>query len=92
VNGLPSNLGIDLVEIKKAKSFYDRHKENLGSFFTAREVLEIKQSKKPHVQMALCLAAKEALFKARGIGKARAGIQLSFIKKEDYVIALARSL
>lgn len=102
MNGLPSSLGVDLVEIKKAKSFYERHKENLSSFFTAREILEIKESKKPHVELALCLAAKEAVFKARGAVKTRVGMlrfrrsrlgrktfQLSFIKKKDYVIALA---
>ena len=81
-------LGVDLVEIKKAKSFYDRHKENLGSYFTKREILEIRRSKKPHVQMALALAVKEAMFKARRARSSRS-VRLSFVKKKDYVIALA---
>ena len=99
-----SPLGIDLVEIKIAKSFYTRHKKDLASFFTRREVSEIKRSKRPYVQMALTLAAKEAMFKARRAGNFRAGMlsfrgirlgqkgfRVDFVRRKDYVIALAYS-
>lgn len=59
-------LGIDLVEIKKAKEFYREHKTRLGSFFSDEEMAYIRESKKPHVNLAVLLAAKEAIFKSKG--------------------------
>ena len=58
------SLGVDLVEVKKAKSFYESHKGNLDFFFTKREILKITESRKPYEKLALYLAAKEAVFKA----------------------------
>ena len=61
------SLGVDIIELKKAKDFYHRHKKRLGSFFRPAEVRYI-QSKgpNPHVRLAEVLAAKEAFFKSRG--------------------------
>ena len=63
-NKLP--LGIDIVEVKKAKSFYAAHGHNLASLFFPDEVRRIRRSKAPHETLALFFAAKEAVFKAMG--------------------------
>ena len=57
-------LGIDLVEIKKAKSFYILHKNRLATFFSGEEISYIEKNKKPYEALAVLLAAKEATFKA----------------------------
>ena len=57
-------LGIDLIEIKKAKRLYEFHKDRLGSFFSPREITYIERSRKPHENFAVLLALKEAVFKA----------------------------
>jgi len=57
-------LGIDLIEIKKAKSFYAANQRYLGSFFSDREIRYIRGGKRPYVKLAVLLAAKEAVFKA----------------------------
>ena len=59
-------LGVDLVEMKKAKSLYEDARGGLDSFFTPSEVRKIKKSRRPHEKVALYLAAKEAAFKAFG--------------------------
>jgi phosphopantetheine--protein transferase-like protein len=56
-------LGIDLIEFKKAKSFYRAHRDALSSFFSIEETGYIRQSPKPHECLALLLSAKEAVFK-----------------------------
>ena len=61
------SLGVDIVELKKAKDFYRRHKKRLGSFFCPAEIRYIQpKSRNPHVRLAEVLAAKEAFFKSRG--------------------------
>ena len=57
-------LGIDLIEIKKARRFYRAHEDRLGSLFSKKELRTIRRSKKPYERMAVLLAAKEAVFKA----------------------------
>jgi phosphopantetheine--protein transferase-like protein len=57
-------LGVDLIELKKAKSFYRACKKRLSSFFSDTEIGYIRRSKKPHESFAILLAAKEAAFKA----------------------------
>lgn len=57
-------IGVDLVEIKKAKLFFERHRANLRSLFSKREIRYIKTNKKPYEKLALLLAAREAVFKA----------------------------
>lgn len=95
---MPS-LGVDLVEIRKAKSFYRLHQKNLNSFFSAAEIRKIRASKKPHEELALLLAGKEAVFKAKDkqsmgfagfasvSGSDRKIFHLSFVKTRDYVVA-----
>ena len=57
-------LGIDLVELKKAKSFYNTHKHRLNSFFSSKEISYIQKALWPHEALGILLAAKEAVFKA----------------------------
>ena len=57
-------LGVDLVEYKKARAFYARHRRRLGTYFKKAEVSFIEESLKPHEALALVLAAKEAVFKS----------------------------
>ncbi len=57
-------LGIDLIELKKAKGFYLAHKDHLDSYFSPEEIAYIQQCRKPHENCAVLLAAKEAAFKA----------------------------
>ena len=56
--------GVDLIEIKKAKRLYKAHKNRLDSFFSLREIAYIKTSERPHENLAILLASKEAVFKA----------------------------
>jgi phosphopantetheine--protein transferase-like protein len=60
-------VGVDLMEFKRAGSFYRTHKERLGSFFAPRELSYIRKSRRPRESLALLLAAKEAVFKSLGI-------------------------
>lgn len=56
-------LGVDLIELKKARSFYREHKDRLGSFFSPKEVVFIRKSRRPYEGLAVVWAAKEAVFK-----------------------------
>jgi phosphopantetheine--protein transferase-like protein len=92
-------LGVDLVEIRKAKSFYQTHRERLNSFFSPKEVRQIRAAGKPHEKLALILAQKEAVFKARKkrargfldfawvSEKDKKAFRFSFMKTKDYVVA-----
>ena len=57
-------LGIDLIEIKKAKQIYKDHKDRLSSFFSLKEITYIEKSQRPYENFAVLLASKEAVFKA----------------------------
>ena len=57
-------LGIDLIELKKAKIFYQTHKKRLNSFLSNKEIRYINKSSRPHEALGVLLAAKEAVFKA----------------------------
>ena len=61
---IPLSLGIDLIEIKKARRLYRDHKGSLGSFFSPREISYIRTGQRPHENLAVLLASKEAVFKA----------------------------
>ncbi|MGH7198278.1 MAG: 4'-phosphopantetheinyl transferase superfamily protein [Candidatus Omnitrophota bacterium] len=93
-------LGVDLVEIRKAKSLYQNCKRDLGSLVSREEAASIRRSRKPHERLAAILAAKEAVFKAqlrpdagflrfRDIRLKRRphDWKLSFRKTKEYVIA-----
>ncbi len=96
--GRVPSIGVDLVELKKAKAFYESHKDNLKSFLTGEEIAYIRKNKDPHVHLAVLLAAKEAVFKS--MGGAESGLasfsdicaipetdpRLSFEVKKDYVV------
>lgn len=57
-------MGIDVVEIRKARHFYNTHQNRLKTFFDPSEVRLIQKSQKPYESVAMLLAAKEAVFKA----------------------------
>jgi phosphopantetheine--protein transferase-like protein len=62
---LPSrnpSVGVDIVEIKKAAAFYRRHKKRLKQLFTETEMIFILKNPAPN--LAIVLAAKEAVYKA----------------------------
>lgn len=59
-------LGIDIVELKTAQSFYDRHRGRLTEFFTEREMHFIEGGPRPAVRFAMLWAAKEAAMKSLG--------------------------
>lgn len=59
-------LGVDIVEWKKAKAFYETHRGRLGSFLTAQERRFVENGRKPYEALAMIFAAKEAVFKALG--------------------------
>ncbi len=60
------SLGVDIVEYKRARAFYSRHKNRLTSFFGRAEISMIEKGPKPHETLAMLLAAKEAVFKSSG--------------------------
>ena len=60
-------LGVDLLEWKKAKAFYQMHRDNLGKFLSPTEAVFVQKSRKPHESLAMLLSAKEAVFKALGL-------------------------
>ena len=57
-------LGIDLVELKKARRFYLSSRRDLENYFTPGEVRFMRKHHRPHEALAEILAGKEALFKA----------------------------
>lgn len=59
-------LGIDLIEIKRAKAFYNKHKNRLTSVLNMDEARFIKKGPKPYENCAMILAGKEAAYKALG--------------------------
>jgi phosphopantetheine--protein transferase-like protein len=62
-------LGVDLVELERAKYFYKTHKKTLLDYFSPREVSFIESCQRPIERLAIILGAKEALFKASGSKK-----------------------
>lgn len=91
-------VGIDLVEIKKAKSFYRAHRKKLRKFLRPEELAVIQKSQRPHVALAAILAAKEAIFKTQrrpwmglsGFKTTRLSNSLvSVTKNKKYVVACA---
>ena len=60
-------LGVDMLEWKKAKAFYDAHREKLARFLCPTEMVFVRTSRKPYKSLAMILSAKEAVFKTLGI-------------------------
>ena len=60
-------LGVDMLEWKKAKAFYETHRDSLGRFLCPTEASFVLTSRKPYESLAMILSAKEAVFKALGI-------------------------
>jgi len=57
-------LGVDLVEIAKAKSFYKAHAGCLNRYFSEEEISFIAENPESCRKLAMLLAAKEAVFKS----------------------------
>ena len=68
-----SSLGVDLIELKKAKAFYSAHQDRLPAF--------IRKSKRPVEALAFYLAKQEAVFKA----SSKSRLQFSYFKTKKYV-------
>lgn len=56
-------MGVDLIELRKARSFYNEHKERLGHFFSPVELAYIRKRRPAYEGLASVWAAKEAAFK-----------------------------
>ena len=67
------SLGVDLVELKRAKAFYLAHRDRLPLF--------IRKSKRPVEALAFYLAKKEAIYKAQN----RSRLRFSYFKTNRYV-------
>jgi phosphopantetheine--protein transferase-like protein len=59
--------GVDIVEWKKAKAFYETHHEKLGSFLSPEERRFVEKKHKPYEGLAMIFAAKGAVFKTLGL-------------------------
>lgn len=61
------SLGVDLVELSRAKAFYRAHASRLGAYFAEEELAFLRRARRRrHERLAILLAAKEAAFKATG--------------------------
>ena len=67
------SLGVDLIELRRAKAFYLAHRGRLPVF--------IRKSKRPVETLAFYLAKKEAAFKASG----KSRFQFSYFRTKKYV-------
>ena len=59
-------IGVDILEWKKARSFYREHRKRLGQWLTREERSFVEGRPKPDEAFAMIFAAKEAVFKAIG--------------------------
>ena len=91
-------LGIDLVELKRARLFYHRHRHQLESFFTKKEISYIGHRTDAYKKLAELLAAKEAVFKASGKAwmgpqgfrkklRKQSGLKINLKINKKYVVA-----
>ncbi len=60
------SVGVDIIEWKKAKAFYQMHHEKLSLFLHAAEMRFVEKERRPYEALAMIFAAKEAVFKALG--------------------------
>ena len=99
-----SPLGVDILEWKKARSFYQRHRGRLERWLTPVERRFIDNKDKPHEAFAMIFAAREAAFKALGkdcrivplsgtrFGVAgRAKLEVTVSRHRRHVVACCRS-
>ena len=97
----PLSVGVDLIELKKVRSFYQKHRTRLGAFLDAYELRRMKRSANPVQILAEMFAAKEALYKAdeRFMGKGFESVHLtptlnrrvSLIRKDRFVVAAVKN-
>ena len=95
-------IGVDLIEMKKIKTFYRLHRRRLNSFLKPYEMSLVRRSSNPERTLAEILAAKEALYKAGRRSQRRRGFEtirltpallkekILFIKNKRFVIALVK--
>lgn len=60
-------LGVDILEWKRARSFYQAHRGRLGGWLTDKERDFVEKQPRPYEAFAMVFAAKEAVLKALGI-------------------------
>jgi phosphopantetheine--protein transferase-like protein len=63
---MQARLGVDLIELKRAKLFYHRHKSRLASLLTEKEISYVGNRSNAYRKLAEVLAVKEAAFKTLG--------------------------
>ena len=59
-------LGVDILEWKKARAFYDRHSGKIASMLAPSERRFVNRTRRPDRAFAMIFAAQEAAFKAVG--------------------------
>lgn len=64
----PVKVGIDLVEVEKVRKVFEGRRSLQETTFTAQELRDLLTYPDPYIHLAVCFAAKEALFKALGTG------------------------
>ncbi len=64
LSSVPFSVGVDLVEIPRARAFYRSHSDRLESFLSRAESTRLRASERPERDLAELLASKEAVFKA----------------------------
>lgn len=65
---MTQTFGIDVVEVERIRRAGQDEAGPLAEFFTAREISECMSRRHAYARLAACLAIKEALLKAAGIG------------------------
>ena len=65
---MAQTFGIDVVAVGRVERAAEDLSGSLQDFFTSDELSECVSRSRPHSRLAACLAVKEALLKAAGIG------------------------
>ena len=87
-------LGVDILERKKALSFYRKHHQRLGELFCPAELAFMEASRKPAETFAMIFSAKEAVFKSLGASwMGPSGFrQIQILPKENFSFRLTGGL
>lgn len=79
--------GVDILELAKARDFYNRHKSRLSDIFSEEEKCFIEKGTLPYKRCAMILSGKEAVYKAIGASRSKISsfekVRLRFDKKKE---------